>query len=305
MSVDRVDWNMISVYSRRIARDHELRYVKHSYDVRTNEFVPSSMQPHASSRVAILNLEVTSFPPTPYSSISAWYLHSEMDPDAQAQAQAQVESKKLRKKEKNQQRRLRKQETKLNGSKVTASVDINTPSLPPPPPRDASQQEVFQAAFRESLNNGAFYDTKFFALSRRTTAGTVSCLRAVFANSLIMRATSSCFEQREWSFANLYVWVTGDWIVLMGPTESATSVIDAEDICDDNLSADSYDYWSDSDLEDEIVEVNVSENIAPHPSSQSADSEQTKSRSPLHPEPQDAASRSKFSAAEIETVRTS
>lgn len=62
---------MISVYSRRIARDHELRYVKHSYDVRTNEFVPSSMQPHASSRVAILNLEVTSFPPTPYSSISA------------------------------------------------------------------------------------------------------------------------------------------------------------------------------------------------------------------------------------------
>lgn len=205
----------------------------------------------------------------------------------------------------------------VQAKNAAATEDASGPAAPsgPSPPREASQQEVFQAAIKESLQTGTFQDTRFFAFSQRTTVGTVSNIRPVFANGLMLKATSSHFDQREW-FSMAFMILTRSLIhdlrtllVLSGKfDESSASIIDTDGLLDEYISTESYEYWSDSDLEDEVAESNESESAAaPSSSAQSAESDDVKPIVDPIPEVKEettsGTSHSKFSAAESEWVR--
>ena len=66
-----------------------------------------------------------------------------------------------------------------------------------PLPVYRNKRNVTQAAVKQSLFGGDFIDTKFYTFSRRSTSGSVDRLKPVYANSTILKASSTYFDKCE------------------------------------------------------------------------------------------------------------
>jgi hypothetical protein len=60
-----------------------------------------------------------------------------------------------------------------------------------------TQEQLFSAVFRQSIMGRPFNDTKLWAFSRRYSNGVISEAQAVYANSVILRASSAYFDACE------------------------------------------------------------------------------------------------------------
>lgn len=70
-----------------------------------------------------------------------------------------------------------------------------------------NRTDLIHNALKETLTSGAFIDTKFLAFSRRGSTGGVERLKAVYANSQLLRANCQHFAIGELVF--IYNTTTG------------------------------------------------------------------------------------------------
>ncbi|TBU29596.1 hypothetical protein BD311DRAFT_660992 [Dichomitus squalens] len=103
----------------------------------------------------------------------------------------------------------------------------------------ATREEVSQYAMLASIEGKAFEDVKFYSFSRLSRSGRVDTPRALFGNSALIRKASSHFD-----------------FVLIGKgfSESGITNMDAPYPSSRPPVTEDYDYVSDSDLEEELLE---------------------------------------------------
>ncbi|PIL34171.1 hypothetical protein GSI_03882 [Ganoderma sinense ZZ0214-1] len=119
-----------------------------------------------------------------------------------------------------------------------------------------SRDQVQRAALLASVTGRWFEDVKFFAFSRRTRNGSVDKPLPLLANSSLIRKASSHFDFGMASAIRFYVFhrITNGLRYLVfgaGFSESGVADIDAQYPLTRPTSTETYDYASDSDLEDE------------------------------------------------------
>ncbi|CCL99858.1 uncharacterized protein FIBRA_01883 [Fibroporia radiculosa] len=132
--------------------------------------------------------------------------------------------------------------TSRHAQKSSKKGNINRkgPQRPPtftdplPPTKDA----VLRVALKTALAGGEFIDTKIYTYSRRAVSGAVDRPRPVYANSTTLKATSEFFVS----------------LLSGGFAESRMESLDADLQSGEEGSTDLYEYHSDSDLEDEVVD---------------------------------------------------
>jgi hypothetical protein len=79
---------------------------------------------------------------------------------------------------------------------LTFKVSFTATDLDLPP----KLQVETLSALERSLQTGVFVDTRFCVFSRRLRPGTVGHPLALFANSIVLQATSSYFRTRQWYY---------------------------------------------------------------------------------------------------------
>ncbi|KAH9920091.1 uncharacterized protein B0H18DRAFT_617273 [Fomitopsis serialis] len=113
--------------------------------------------------------------------------------------------------------------------------------------RKSSREDAIRSALLSSIATGSFVDTRFYLPSRRSRAGYVTDLRAVYANSMLFRRASDVFDNM----------LTG------GFAESMSTSFDGEPPSGQEVSMDEYGYETDSDLDDTEDDESV-DNAADH-----------------------------------------
>ena len=160
------------------------------------------------------------------------------------------------------------------GDKGGSSAKKGRPSVTSAPPSanrssitsvpwSADRKHITQAAVKQSLLGGEFIDTKFYAFSRRSVAGVVDTPKPVFANSAVLKVSSKYFEGCESESAAALV-SYADLLppVLAGGYKEATiSALDGPLPEGGSMTGDEYDYFSDSDLDDEEVQMGTSDPV--------------------------------------------
>ncbi|CCL99857.1 uncharacterized protein FIBRA_01882 [Fibroporia radiculosa] len=120
------------------------------------------------------------------------------------------------------------------------------PSSPAPDfPR--TKEAVLRVALKTALTGGEFIDTRIYAYSRRTVSGGVDHPLPVYANSETLTEVSNYF----------------DTVLSGGFAESSVNSLDADSLSGETGSADEYEYYSDSDLEDEDVPADAAASTHP------------------------------------------
>lgn len=115
----------------------------------------------------------------------------------------------------------------------------------PPLHRTAKVPPKLQDALAESISGTPFLDTTFYAFSRRLPSGTIDTPKPILSNSAILKASSPYFRARTFSCSQEHDQLTDQDTVLSGSfSESKSSAAGIAQ------STDSYDYESDSDLDD-------------------------------------------------------
>lgn len=158
---------------------------------------------------------------------------------------------------------------KMEKTKKGRGVDTNTGSRYKSAPAfipvdlDKKPGSLMKYALRTSLSTGVSIDTKFYAYSRRKASqlGTMFAPRAVYANSLILRARlPSYFDPRAYPLSLVWILrhtnlrlpifemkVLGGWYG-KNVVEGSLDAPFPEDFADET---EKYDYDSDSDIEDD------------------------------------------------------
>ncbi|KAJ3486469.1 hypothetical protein NLI96_g4229 [Meripilus lineatus] len=123
-----------------------------------------------------------------------------------------------------------------SASSSVSSDPLQIPGLLPSFPESLKREFYLQEAYKASLTGGTFYDTKFYAFSRRRSSGSVDLPKTIFANSAILRASSQYF------IGLLVGGFAEDTLSdLNGGFPSGKATFNAD-----------YEYEEDSDLDDEI-----------------------------------------------------
>ena len=79
-----------------------------------------------------------------------------------------------------------------------AEGETHPPELPSPVGLKINNEHLLNVVLKHTSLTGAFYDTKFYAFSRRKSDGLVYAPKAVYANGWLLRArVPAYFEQRE------------------------------------------------------------------------------------------------------------
>jgi len=100
--------------------------------------------------------------------------------------------------------------------------------------RKLSREDTIRSALLSSIATGTFIDTRFYLPSRRSRAGHVTDLRAVYANSMLFRRASDVFDN----------------MLTSGFAESMSTSFDTEPPSGQEVPMDEYGYETDSDLDD-------------------------------------------------------
>ncbi|KAJ3486470.1 hypothetical protein NLI96_g4230 [Meripilus lineatus] len=117
-----------------------------------------------------------------------------------------------------------------------SSRPLQIAGLLPSFPESLNRECYLKAAYKASLSEGTFFDTKFYVFSRRRSSGSVDTPKAVFANSAILRASSQYFIS----------------LLVGGFAEDTHSDLSAGFPSGKAISNAEYEYDEDSDLDDEI-----------------------------------------------------
>ncbi|KAF7797031.1 hypothetical protein EIP86_008223 [Pleurotus ostreatoroseus] len=128
-------------------------------------------------------------------------------------------------------------------SRKIAEGETHPPELPSPVGLKINNEHLLNVVLKHTSLTGAFYDTKFYAFSRRKPDSLVFAPRAVYANSWLLRArVPAYFEQL---LSNTY----GDCIlgVLADGFPRSRTPYNTD-----------YDYGEDSDLEDDSEDEDAS-----------------------------------------------
>jgi hypothetical protein len=137
-----------------------------------------------------------------------------------------------------------------------AGRSLTQPSYPtaglPSLPASFEKTLLVQSAMKQTLSGGVFIDTKLYAYSKRKSGGIVGDPLPVYSNSSVLRASSSYFEG----------------LLGGGFREDDIEYLDAGFPQNRMSSTEEYDYFSDSDLEDDEEESEIKEqknDVAPPP----------------------------------------